>query len=145
MLSFEVEELTRLIRDHFPEYINIIPFLINNPQIAHKLLLRTSRKIPKAEKNILNEIALLRNELNLLKEKVEELEGKYKNIIMEEIAFFKRISKDEAKNLIKEYIHQHPGCLTSEIIEKLELDPELVNEVLIELEREGEIEARNPE
>lgn len=51
---------------------------------------------------------------------------------------FNPISKDEAKNKIKQYIIQHPeGSLTSEIIEALRIDPVTTVDTLQELKREG--------
>jgi hypothetical protein len=50
---------------------------------------------------------------------------------------FRLISKDEAKNQIREYITQHPGSLTSEVIEALRIDPITTADTLEELKREG--------
>ena len=50
---------------------------------------------------------------------------------------FRFIGKDEAKNQIREYIAQHPGSLTSEIIEALKIDPITTADTLEELKREG--------
>jgi hypothetical protein len=50
---------------------------------------------------------------------------------------FRSIGKDEAKNQIREYITQHPGSLTSEIIEALRIDPLTTVDILEELKHEG--------
>ncbi|MCS7365182.1 MAG: hypothetical protein NDF54_07090 [archaeon GB-1867-035] len=93
----------------------------------------------------LDEIDLIQRKLRQLEERIELLEIKYEKKKIEEKMFFRRIPKNEAKSLIKEYISKNPGCLTSEIIEDLRLAPELVIKILQELEREGEIEARKIE
>lgn len=50
---------------------------------------------------------------------------------------FRSISKDDAKNQIRQYIIQHPGSLTSEIIEALRIDPITTADTLHELKDEG--------
>jgi hypothetical protein len=50
---------------------------------------------------------------------------------------FRSISKDEAKDQIRQYITQHPGSLTSEIIEALRIDPITTVDTLRELKHEG--------
>jgi predicted transcriptional regulator len=47
------------------------------------------------------------------------------------------IPKSEAKKVIKKYIREHPGCITSEVIENLNLDPALAVQALNLLEEEG--------
>jgi len=54
----------------------------------------------------------------------------------------KKIPFDQAKKLIYLYVRNHPGCLTSDIIADLELDPDLVLEVLSYLKHEGVIEGK---
>jgi len=36
---------------------------------------------------------------------------------------FRIIPENEAKEVIEGYVREHPGCITSEIIENLKLDP----------------------
>ncbi len=74
----------------------------------------------------------LKRELDLLKSELKQ----------ENVLEFRKISKDAAKELIRDYVLKNPGCLTSEIIENLKLDPELVVQILKELEEEGVIEGR---
>jgi hypothetical protein len=50
---------------------------------------------------------------------------------------FRSISKDEAKNEIRQYVIKHPGSLTSEIIEALRIDPITTADSLEELKHEG--------
>lgn len=54
------------------------------------------------------------------------------------------IPESEAKKVIKKYIREHPGCITSEIIENLELDPALAVETLDLLE-EGKVRGEEVE
>ncbi|MCK4397409.1 MAG: hypothetical protein KAV25_00260 [Methanophagales archaeon] len=55
------------------------------------------------------------------------------------------IPESEAKKVIKKYIREHPGCITSEIIENLELDPALAVEALNLLEEEGKVRGEEVE
>jgi len=55
------------------------------------------------------------------------------------------IPESEAKKVIKKYIMEHPGCITSEIIENLRLDPALVVETLDLLEEEGKVRGEEVE
>jgi len=55
------------------------------------------------------------------------------------------IPESEAKKVIKKYISEHPGCITSEIIENLELDPALAVEALNLLEEEGKVRGEEVE
>jgi len=52
-----------------------------------------------------------------------------------EVIKLKKISKKEAIEEVQAYIDSHPGCLTSDIIHDLALDPDLVLNVLKELEK----------
>ena len=49
---------------------------------------------------------------------------------------FRRIDKADAKKKIQDYINNNPGCLTSEIIEGLLIEPGLVMQTLKELKRD---------
>ena len=51
------------------------------------------------------------------------------------------IPEREAKEVIERYIHEYPGCTTSEIIENVKLDPSLVVAVLNLLEEEGKVKS----
>ena len=55
------------------------------------------------------------------------------------------IPESEAKKVIKKYISEHPGCITSEIIENLELDPALAVQALNLLEEEGKVRGEEVE
>nr|QNO51300.1 hypothetical protein ILBEGJOJ_00030 [Methanosarcinales archaeon ANME-1 ERB6] len=55
------------------------------------------------------------------------------------------IPESEAKKVIKKYIREHPGCITSEIIENLNLDPALAVEALNVLEEEGKVRGEEVE
>lgn len=56
-----------------------------------------------------------------------------------EVTKLRKVPKDEAKATIKNYVLTHPGRLTSQIIEDLRFDPEIVMEALKELTEKGEI------
>lgn len=51
------------------------------------------------------------------------------------------LDKEEIKKLILELIRNNPGILFSEIVEALQLDPDIVAVCLDELEEEGKIES----
>lgn len=84
--------------------------------------------------------AYILKKLELLKREIEELEDLIES---EELIEFRELSEEEARKLILDYIENHPGCLTSEIIESLGIDPVLVGRILKELEEEGEVEGRS--
>ena len=52
---------------------------------------------------------------------------------------FKKVSENKAIEIIRKYISKNPGCLTSEIIFNLQIDPDLVLSVLKKLRKQGEI------
>jgi len=54
------------------------------------------------------------------------------------------IPKEEAKELIEDYIKNNEGKWTSDVIFDLELSTDLVLEVLDELMQEGKIHPQNP-
>jgi hypothetical protein len=58
---------------------------------------------------------------------------------------FRIIPESEAKGVIEGYVRAHPGCITSEIIENLKLDPALVVEALNFLEDEGKVKGEEVE
>jgi predicted transcriptional regulator len=84
--------------------------------------------------------AYILKKLEHLRREIEELEDMIES---EEELEFRDISEDEARKLILDYIEKHPGCLTSDIIEGLGLDPLLVGKILKQLEEEGEVEGRS--
>ncbi len=49
------------------------------------------------------------------------------------------------EKVIKKYIREHPGCITSEIIENLNLDPALAVQALNLLEEEGKVRGEEVE
>lgn len=80
-----------------------------------------------------------------LDERINKIEKRLAELTQEETIEFRILPKEKAMKLIKEYIEKNPGCLTSEIIESLQLDPSLVVEILGELEKSGEVESRESE
>ena len=71
----------------------------------------------------------------VLKKCLEERE----KLTEKEVLELRKIPRKEAVALIKEYIDEHQGCRTSDIIYDLALDPELALSVLKELEEKKEI------
>jgi predicted transcriptional regulator len=55
------------------------------------------------------------------------------------IIHLKIMDRGEAKRKIHHFINRNPGCRTSEIIEKLGIDPELVVSILKELKEEDSV------
>lgn len=105
------------------------------------------------------EKTLIMKKLENLKREIEELEDLIRSkeeeeivprkipdveliVVAEEGIVLREIPEEEARKLILDYIEKHPGCLTSEIIENLALDPLLVGRILRQLEKEGKIEGR---
>lgn len=71
--------------------------------------------------------------------------GEVKGIVGKVIDLSRVIPESEAKKVIKKYIREHPGCITSDIIENLKLDPALAVEVLNLLEEEGKVRGEEVE
>lgn len=85
----------------------------------------------------------------ILAEKLEKvvrkcLEEKEKHIETE-VVELKKIPEKEAVELIKSYIDNHAGCLTSDIIFDLKLAPDLVLKVLGKLEKEKKVRGKSVE
>ena len=72
---------------------------------------------------------------DVVKKCLEEREKRAEREVLE----LRKIPCEEAVALVKEYIDEHQGCRTSDIIYDLALDPELVLSVLKELEEKEEI------
>jgi hypothetical protein len=58
------------------------------------------------------------------------------------VIHLRKMRKDTAKQLIREFINQNPGSLTSEIIEGLRIDPVLAIETLKELKQDDSVSSR---
>jgi Mn-dependent DtxR family transcriptional regulator len=61
----------------------------------------------------------------------------HKKIVVKTITFRYNIEKSTAKNEIQDYINNNPGALTSDVIEKLRIEPPLAVEIIQELKNEG--------
>lgn len=99
----------------------------------------------------LNELA---EEIDYIGRRTKRMEGRIKHLrsvtfeeresipeheeVLEEIEFH-RIPMKDAKTLILEYVHNHPGSTTSDIFLGLNLDPELVSKALIDLGKEKKL------
>lgn len=95
----------------------------------------------------LNEVA---GEIDYIGRRVKRIEGEMKHLksitfeerksipeyeeVLEEIEFH-RIPLRDAKKLVLEYVQNHPGSTTSDIFLGLNLEPELVSKVLIDLNK----------
>lgn len=55
----------------------------------------------------------------------------------------RKVPLDEAKRLIHQYLKDHPGSRTSDLIIDLTLDPEIVIEALSQLRCESKVEGKN--
>jgi predicted transcriptional regulator len=58
------------------------------------------------------------------------------------VIHLRKIRKDTAKQLIHEFIIRNPGSMTSEIIERLRIDPVLAVETLKELKQNDSVLSR---
>jgi hypothetical protein len=92
-------------------------FLYNNPQII---------------KGIISEFFLDHKEL---------LNTSISNLSSNELVL-QDIDKESAKKEIIQFIESHEGCLPSEIIEELKIDPNLVIEILKELKEQNLLESK---
>jgi len=55
----------------------------------------------------------------------------------------KKIPIEDAKRLIHQYLREHPGSRTSDLIIELALEPDIVIEALYQLRCEGKVEGKN--
>ena len=106
-------------------------------------LKETQLTITKKTSTLYPELNMLKKELVTLKNRVEYLE-RQTNIDGGEIELI-TIQKKDASQLIQSYIDLHQGCLTSDIILDLKLDPDLVLEILQELEEKKSIRGKEVE
>lgn len=65
--------------------------------------------------------------------------------MIKEVKVLRKISKKKATSLIQNYIKNNPGCRTSDIIYDLEIDPDIVLEILHELETNNLIQGEEYE
>lgn len=92
---------------------------------------------------ILAQILTLRNEMNVLRERLNEYETS--SVKVEEVEELKIIPEDEAYEKISEYIKTNPGCRTSQIISGLGINPDLALRVLHRLQREKKVKGKDIE
>ena len=74
-----------------------------------------------------------------LKKKTKKRVIRKKDDKVPSVLHLKIIDKEEAKRKIQQFINKNPGCRTSQIIEKLEIDPELAIRILKELKEEDSV------
>jgi len=102
-----------------------------------------------------NEYEAIQFRYPYLLDKIERLEREIR-LLKEEIARFKKIfipvyeielsigEADVLKKKVLEYIKEHPGVLTSEILERFEdYPPPIILKILYELKREGKVKSRS--
>lgn len=92
------------------------------------------KKLEKALSKLLDE-KLEKVIQKLLEEKEKKTEPK--------IVTLEKIPMEEAIKRIEEYIDLHQGCLTSDIIYDLALDPDLVIQALKKLEKDKSVRGEN--
>jgi len=79
------------------------------------------------------EMSQLKSELNKMKSAICE-EQSESEVHPEEL---KKVSKNKAAQMIKEYVSKNPGCKTSDVIFDLKLHPDVVLPILRRLREEG--------
>lgn len=86
-------------------------------------------------------IDILNKQLSILQDRVERLESAVgtKEPISEEGIELRMIPEKEAVELIKSYVDNHQGCLTSDIVFDLRLNPDLVLKALRILEKKERV------
>lgn len=132
------EELKKLEKEHFIRREDLFKVIKEFYSILHKEIGYIKEQFLNLERTMLEIKRELDSRIDRIEEKLAELERG-------ETIEFKVLPRKEAVKLIEDYIEKHPGCLTSEIIEALQLDPSLVVDILRELEEKGEVESREPE
>jgi len=84
-------------------------------------------------------IRVLFQEMVNLRDRVTRLEAERPVISGAEEIELRVIPDEEALELVKSFIDDHPGCLTSDIIFGLQLDPDVALRALSRLEEERRI------
>lgn len=80
-----------------------------------------------------------------LEKELEQLKGKSAVESEEQEIVLRSLPRNEAVKVIKKYIDENPGCRTSDIILNLEIDPDLVLEIISNLQQGGEIRSEKIE
>ena len=104
-------------------------FTRENPNVMKEVLQDFTRENPNVMKEVLQDFT---RENHLLKEEFKA---------GDEVVEFRTLDKDVAQIEILDFIKQHPGALTSEIIDSLNLDPLLVMEILKKLKASDSVES----
>lgn len=113
---------------------NFIPDVSKFSSLKLEPLIQEIRDLILEIKGLTMEIKNLQKELK----KTRFLPEEEKEIELE------TVPKEEAKKMILEYVDKNPKCFTSDIILNLKLNPDLVLEILGELEHEGKIKGVKP-
>lgn len=91
-------------------------------------------------KTVYSWLDALRKEMELINARLDKIESLERIEEEEELV---KIPEEEALARIDDYVRNHPGCRTSEIIFNLRLDPDLVLKVLKKLEERGKVRGEN--
>ncbi len=101
-------------------------------------------KLVKTSDEILREtvdtIESLKSEIMSLKEENKEIKKQLDNLSNNlEVIELREMPIAEVKPLIIDFVKQNPGCWTSDIVNGIEVEPEIVIQALNELKKEGKI------
>jgi ribosomal protein S25 len=74
-----------------------------------------------------------------IKKKTKKRAVRKKDDKVPSVLHLKIMDREEAKRKVHQFINKNPGCRTSQIIEKLGIDPELAVRILKELKEEDSV------
>jgi len=114
-------------------------------RVKPKRIEQESLRIDRIEMELKTTYSLLdalKKEMDLMKARLDKIES-LERIEEEGVEELVEIPEKEALARINDYVKNHPGCRTSEIIYNLRLDPDLVLRVLKKLEEEGKVRGEN--
>lgn len=83
---------------------------------------------------------ILIRQIGLISSRLDRLEATENEVEALELV---NIPEKEATKKVSEYITQHPGCRTSDIIYDLHLDPDLALKVLRKLEKQEKVRGKD--
>ncbi|MCL4436705.1 MAG: hypothetical protein M1503_09540 [Thaumarchaeota archaeon] len=145
------ENVIRHILERLPDDVkqSILSELGTKPKAVEATYIKFSSKdIPPVQQDIAGRIEALEKVVKESKlselPKVIELLNKLAScsLLNTEETIVAQVSPEEAVSRIKEYIRTHPKCTTSDIIDDLAIDPDIVIEALSRLEQSDEVEGK---
>lgn len=116
--------------EHVTNTYEVSPKAMEEIRESCKSLIKTDRDL---FKDLFLE--LVREEKNTIKAILDEEEEDFTIQLRE-------LSHDDAMTEIQKYISQNPGCLISDVIENLRIDPEVVMEILKQLKDSNELKSK---